>query len=213
MKMKELATVNESLPTPSTGNPFLDVAAEGGSAFGKIIKFNKGRWLCGDDEIPAGSEYICHIGSAMRGWVKFIDGKIVERRIGKIADGFKFAPREQLGDNKPVAWPEKDEKGAPRDPWAKQYFVPLVSIDGGQVFTFITGSKGGEIAIRSLCLVYGHRFDSNLPIIALKSSPFKHKVYGRVEAPDLAVVGWDGGHTPSAPHDIRDDDGFPSEAP
>jgi len=200
-----LATVDNSLPATSSGNPFLDLAAEGGNALGKIIKFNKGTWLCGDDEIQAGTKYVCHLDQAMRGWVKFIDGKIVERRIGKIADEFRFAPRDELGDTDPAAWPEKDEKGNPRDPWARQYFVPLVSIDGGQVFTFVTGSKGGEIAIRNLCLIYGHRFVNNRPIIALKKNSFKHKTFGRIETPELAVVGWEAGPTLPAVDDMYDD--------
>ena len=112
MKMKELATVNESLPTPSTGNPFLDVAAEGGSAFGKIIKFNKGRWLCGDDEIPAASEYICHIGSAMRGWVKFIDVRSSSDALARLPTGLSLRRANSLATTSPPRGPKRTSGAA-----------------------------------------------------------------------------------------------------
>jgi hypothetical protein len=41
--------------------------------------------------------------------------------------------------------------------------------------------------------VYGHNMrDGLLPIVALKTTSYKHKKYGRIEEPDLPVVGWHG---------------------
>jgi hypothetical protein len=93
--MKELATRNpDTLPatppaTPPAKNPYLALADDGGDNPGQFLKFVKGRWMIGDDKVEVGTEYVCHLNQAMRGWVKFEDNKVTNRVIGKIADGFK----------------------------------------------------------------------------------------------------------------------------
>ena len=92
-----------------------------------------------------------------------------------------------------ASWREKDADGKPRDPWVAQWFLPLINIENGEVVTFVTGSKGGIAAVSDLCRVYGHKKrDGLLPIVALKTRSYKHKQYGRIETPDLPIVGWDG---------------------
>jgi hypothetical protein len=153
----------------------------------------KGKYEIGDDEVPSGTEYIAHIDQTCRGWVKFEDSKVVGRYIGKIADGFRPQPREELSDADPKKWKEEDADGKPRDPWVKQWFVPLIGVEGNDFVTFVTGSHGGANAICNLLRVYGHRMaDGFLPIIALKTSSYKHKKYGRIEEPDFPIVGWHG---------------------
>ena len=45
-----------------------------------------------------------------------------------------------------------------------------------------------------MCRIYGHkRRDGLLPIVALKTRSYKHKKFGRIETPEFAIVGWDGG--------------------
>jgi len=60
--------------------------------FGKILKFNKGDWLVGEDEVPEGKEYIVYIDETARGWVKFVDKTPVDRRIVKVRDGHPPRP-------------------------------------------------------------------------------------------------------------------------
>lgn len=179
------------------GNPWLAVAQEdGGGAgnIGKLVKFVKGRWQVGDDVLREGSEYVAHIDQLVRGWVKFAGGKVVDRIVGKIADGFQPQPRDRLGDTDPKNWPEKDADGRPRDPWTLQWFLPLVGVETGEVLTFVSSSKGGATAIKELCAVYGRNDrDGLLPIVALKTRAYKHPNYGRIETPDFSIVGWDGG--------------------
>src|SRR5262245_9105675 len=89
-KMKVLAIKqSETLPAAPPTNPYLEVAAEGGDTPGQLLKFVKGKWKIGDDTVKESTEYLCHLDQAMRGWVKFEDGKVTNRVIGKIADGFR----------------------------------------------------------------------------------------------------------------------------
>jgi hypothetical protein len=202
-KMKEAAMrQQENLPAKQTAtavavalasNPFLEVAAEGGDNVGTLLKFTKGRWKIGDEAVKEGTEYVCHLPQAMRGWIKFEGGKVTDRRIGKIADRFPMPEREELGDNDPKRWTEKDAKGEPRDPWVKQYYLPLVSVASGELVTFVTGSHGGRTAVQDLCRVYGYKArPGELPIVALQVRSYKHEHYGTIENPKFAIVGWDG---------------------
>ena len=101
-----------------------------------------------------------------------------------------------LPDNDPKSWTEKDSKGEPRDPWVAQWFLPLIAVATGDVVTFVTGSKGGVAAVSNLCRAYGRRHrDGLLPIVALRIHSYKHKQYGRIETPDLPIVGWEGAPT------------------
>src|SRR5262245_22002160 len=47
-------------------------------------------------------------------------------------------------------------------------------------------ADGGDQVITNLCNIYGRKVsDGLLPIIALRSSGYKHKKYGRIEKPEL----------------------------
>lgn len=200
MTEKALKKTEETLPATHYENPWLEAASEAGNNL-KLLKFVKGKWEIGDDTVPDNTEFIALVDQIARGWVRFDDGKVTDQVIGKIADGCKPPQREELSDNDPASWLEKDANGAPRDPWVKQWCLPLVAVESGDVVTFVTGSKGGNAAVGNLCRVYGHKKrDGLLPIVALKTGSYKHKQYGRIETPDLPIVGWDGVPTvPTAP--------------
>jgi hypothetical protein len=186
------------LPATTYDNPWLEAAAEAGNPFGKLLKFVKGKWEIGDDEVPLGTEYIAHIDQLARGWVRFEDGKVTDFKIEKVADGIKLPTRDELPDNDPKKWTEKDADDQPRDPWVKQWYLPLIGVENNDFATFVSGSNGGDNAIGNLCRVYGHNMrDGLLPIVALKTTSYKHKKYGRIEEPDFPVVGWHG--TPRSP--------------
>src|SRR5262249_5475339 len=74
-KMKALAIKEtENLPaTPAPENPYLKIAAEGGDNPGQLLKFVKGKWMIGDEQVAIGTEYVCYLNQAMRGWTKFED--------------------------------------------------------------------------------------------------------------------------------------------
>jgi hypothetical protein len=84
---------------------------------------------------------------------------------------------------------EKDADGEPRDPWCRQWYLPLIAVESGTFLTFVTGSTGGDDAIGDLCRIYGNKM--RLPIVALKTRSYKHKKYGRIETPEFQIVRWD----------------------
>src|SRR5262245_37637208 len=198
----QIVKQESSVPATSYENPWLEAAAEAGNELGKLLKFVKGKYESGDDQVPEGTEFVAHVDQLVRGWVKFEDGKVTDQRVGKVADGFKLPSREDLSDTDSDKW-EKDASGKPRDPWVIQWYLPLVGVESGELVTFVTGSKGGIGAIGTLCRVYGRkRRNGLLPVVALKTRSYKHKTYGRIETPDLPIVGWDGAPTasPSTQH-------------
>lgn len=196
---KQLIEKQSTSPAFKYDNPWLEVAAENSGRIGKLLKFVKGKWKVGDDEVQIGTEYIAHIDQLAQGWIPFKNGEVVgDPIIVKVADGKKLPTRDELPDNNPKKW-EKDDNGKPRDPWAKQWYLPLVSVETGELHTYVTGSDGGDQVITNLCNVYGHKVnDGLLPIVALRSSGYKHKKFGRIEKPELPIVGWDGGTPPVA---------------
>jgi hypothetical protein len=178
----------------TTNNYFLQVAQEtqASELGGRLLKFVKGRFHVGDDEVPAGGEYIAHVNKLMRGYVKFFGGKLVEQRLGKVADGFGLPKRDELGDTDQTAW-ERDTSGSPRDPWCLQYYLPIENAESGEVLIFVTSSSGGRGAIGNLCNLFARNTDHGLPVIKLSSSSYRHRTFGRIDTPDFPVLRWQGG--------------------
>jgi hypothetical protein len=174
---------------------FLRAASEMQSqALGTLLKFSKGKYFIGDDEVT-GQERIAHVPAAVYGFVKFWDGKPVAQRIGRIADGFQLPDRDDLGDNDKKEW-QRDSTGKEKDPWSKQYYVPMEDIDSGEITTFVTGSDGGEKALGKLFDAFARNVrngQNGLPVIKLLSGSYRHREFGRIETPDFQVVSWDGG--------------------
>jgi len=212
-KIQKQALQKQKVTTPTVqyDNPWLEAAAEAGSEFGKILKFAKGEWQIGEDAVPGGTEYIAYIDEAARGQMKFEDHTVTDRRIVKMRDG-KPPARESLGDNDPSQWEVDETTGKPRDPWVMQWLLPMSPVDAeGDLTVFATSSKGGIAAIGTLCQVYGRSPRNGLlPIVALKTRSYKHRVHGKIQTPDLPIVGWHGtATTPAAPAAAPVDDEIP----
>jgi hypothetical protein len=199
MSNNSLELLKETKTISKPDNPWLEVSNELGS-FGKILKFNKGLWEVGDDEIAEGTQYVVLIDQVAREWVKFEDSAPTKRLRFPIADGVPPPPREQLGDTDKSKW-EVDDDGKPRDPWTLQWQLGMVPVGAlGDLVVFTTSSKGGESCIVNLCGIYGRSpRNGMLPIVALKTRSYKRKTYGKIQTPDLLIVGWDTGGAPSIP--------------
>ena len=186
--------MNNQLPAKQEdlANRFLKVAKETSSeGIGRLLKFIKGKFFVGDDEIPIGHECIAHVSELARGWVKFEDGAVVEQQIGKVAEDFQPAARDELGDTDSDQW-ETDSSGKPRDPWVFQFYLPLEDAETGEIVVFVASSHGGRGAIGKLCNIFGRNASKGLPIIRLNTSAYKDKLYGRIETPEFPVVSWTG---------------------
>jgi hypothetical protein len=146
-KQESEKPMTTSLPAKHT-NAFIEAAEESKGRLGPMLKFIKGRYSIGDDEVATDREYVAHMGGVMKAWVRFDGGKVVDQRIGKVSDGFKWGDREELGDSDENGW-ERDGSGKPRDPWSKQYYLPLEDLETGDLVVFVTGSEGGRGAVNT----------------------------------------------------------------
>jgi hypothetical protein len=174
-------------------NTALAIAAaareEGANELGKLLKFSKGHYLVGTEEIPVGQEFVAHVEHWTRGWVKFKRGELVERKVGRVADGFVVPQREELDDNDSSTW-ETDTRGEPQDPWSAQSYLPLED-ETGEILTFVSGSVGGRQAVSRLAGRAARQMATmGLPIIKLGIESYKHPNYGRIDKPDFQIIGW-----------------------
>lgn len=167
----------------------LAAAEEEGSGVGRLLKYSKGHYFANEDEVPIGTKLIAHTRQFTRGWVKFVGGRLVEQKIGRVIDGFALPPREDLGDTDESAW-EMGNDGRPRDPWVKQLYLPFEYPETREVLTFVTGTAGGRTAVRSLVTSATRTADRGSAIVKLATRTQKHSQYGRIEHPDFQIVGW-----------------------
>jgi hypothetical protein len=168
-------------------------AAQGDSGFEKLLKFKKGKYSIGDDDVPLGHKYLAHTSQWTLCWIKFIDGRVADRRMGKVADGYRLPKREDLDDNDPATW-EVGLDGKPQDPWCFQYLLPLEDLKTGEVAIFTTSSIGGRRGVADLCKAYGNRAKKGLrglPIVKLSFVDMPTKAWGPVPRPDFIIDGWD----------------------
>jgi hypothetical protein len=129
-------------------------AAQDDAGLGKILKFKKGNYLIGDDEIPLGTKFIVHTNAWVKMWIKFVNNKVADRKVYRVALGEKPPVREELDDLDKTLWPDGID-GEPADPWTLQYMMPFENISSGEIVIFTTPSKGGRRAVSDLCLAYG----------------------------------------------------------
>lgn len=173
----------------------------------RILKFTKGRFEIGAD-LVTNRTYIVPMDQLRVGWVKFGGGKVVDERLGKVADGFIEAERDTLGDLDENAW-EIDMARRPRDPWVLTNQLPLVDQESGAVAVFVTNSRGGLDAVAGLADIYARNLHLGLPIVRLAVDSYEHKSFGRIEVPTFPVIGWDASGVVTPEIEIKSIDGPP----
>src|SRR5262249_55941479 len=172
----------------------IEAAAREDAGFEKILKFKKGEYFIGEDEIALGTEFLAHTVGWVKCWIKFLNGEVAERKLYRVALGEKPPLREDLDCRDEDEWPAglDDE---PADPWVFQYLLPLENLESGEVVIFVTSSFGGRRAIADLCDGYTKRAKKaryGQPIIKLAKADFVTKKFGKVPRPLFEVVSWDG---------------------
>jgi hypothetical protein len=168
-------------------------AAQEDAGFEKILKFKKGEYFIGEDEIPLGTKYLAHAAAWTKCWIKFTDGEVAERKMYRVALGEKPPVREDLDERNEDEWSEGLD-GKPADPWVYQYLLPLEDMDTGEVVIFVTSSYGGKRAIADLCDAYAKRTKKTgcgQPIIKLAKTDMPTKKFGKVPRPLFEVDRWD----------------------
>jgi hypothetical protein len=154
-----------------------------------LLKFKKGKYYAGEKEVPIGTKYLAYCANWAQGWVKFDKDEVVERRLGKVADGYVPPEREELDATDKSEWQSVD--GTPRDPWVFQNYLPLENVDTGERLLFVSSSIGGKMAIGALCNRYARNIVKGLPTISLGVGAFSSKKYGETLRPDFPIVGWE----------------------
>ena len=172
----------------------IETAAREDAGFEKILKFKKGEYSIQDQSIPLGTEYLAHTSAWTKCWIKFADGKVVERKVYRVALGEKPPGREELDDLDRDEWPEGLD-GEPSDPWVYQFLLPLEIMATGEVIVFVTASRGGRTAVADLCTNYVKRAkkvaNGGQPIIKLSKADMTSPRFGKVPRPLFEIVCWD----------------------
>ena len=126
---------------------------------GSLMKFSKGDYLAGEEgkAIETGTTVTANLDELLAGWIKWKEGKPVEQRMVRVADGVPPPRRDDLGDEDPTSW-ELDNNGQAKDCWQFTNYLPLMNAEG-ELFTFTTSSRGGLSAVADLSRRYGrHRY-------------------------------------------------------
>lgn len=182
---------------PQHPNPFEAFGNAATRSAHPLLKFSKGDYLFGQDseEMPMGTELVAVMDEFRTGMIKWTEGAPSERLMGLVGDGFVPPRRAELGDTDKEAW-EKDDRGDPKDPWQLSNELPMVMReDTGNVFLFVTSSRGGLSALGELCKAYGRRMRTHpdeYPVIRLDFGSYMHpnKNFGRIKFPKFEIVAW-----------------------
>jgi hypothetical protein len=191
-----------NLPATTTGTAVVDRSQDPLEQFansvaqtGQPLKFSKGRWFTGfgDNEKPAdGLQLVADVPAIMLGWRKWVNKKIVDARVGYIADGFRPAARHDLDDLDEQTW-ERNSRGDAQDPWSLGTFLRLTD-DNGEDYIYAAVSKGGQKAIWNLLQAFVKRRKTNpeccTPVVALEADSYRHRDFGKVDTPKLTIVDW-----------------------
>jgi len=184
---------------PPEKNPWERYAddVQGNRIIGEMLKFSKGEWNVGRDmiEVKPGTRLIAGIDSMQIGWMKWVDGKPADTRMGYLRDDYKVARRTELPDTDREEWPADDRNGQPRDPWQFSNRFILFDPKVKQLFTFPTQSAGGVDACGNLAALYGKHVRAKpreLPVVALERSSYMHpnREFGKIYKPVFKLVGW-----------------------
>jgi hypothetical protein len=168
-------------------------AANEDAGFEKLLKFKKGVYTTDANVVEWGTELLAHCVGWTKCWIKFEDGKVIERKMYRVAEGRRPPDREQLDDVQLVG--VKDPKtGLSKDPWVYQYLLPMED-KSGEVMWFVTSSIGGKRAVADLCKSYSRRSQrighSEQPVIKLSGAVMPTKMFGDVPRPLFEIIGWD----------------------
>ena len=108
---------------------------------------------------------------------------------------------DKLNSEIPQAQWEPDREGKPRPPWQQVWFIYLVRLSDGALFTHMNGTLGCRIGVRELAdrvEVTTALRGPVIPVVTLGSKPFKTKM-GIKQRPHFAIVEWRPFGPPSAP--------------
>ncbi|MGY3278157.1 hypothetical protein [Bradyrhizobium sp. S3.7.6] len=205
--MNALTNTNQTgIAVDQDFDPFSAYGATAGTRIiGKLLKFNKGDWLVGQngDIMQEGTELAANMNELLVGWIKWKDKKPAEQLLVPLIDSvaamkrgdLAMAKREALGDTDESQW-ETDDDGKPQDPWQQTNYL-LFKVPGlddqDALFTFTASSRGAINAVKALCTDFGKQkrmwARGEMPVVKLLVDKYKHDKYGWVKIPLFKIVG------------------------
>jgi len=182
--------------TPAEIDPFDAFGNEFGGQthiHGHLLRFTKhGDYKYGQDqeEMDEGTRMLAYLPGLMKGMVKWEDQRPVKHLIGLVAEGFQPPLREELGDHDKSKW--RELSGQQIDPWQFTAYLPMLD-DQGELYTFVTSSKGGLGTLSELSKSFARRrkmHPNDIPIVKLLRRSYQHAEFGETFAPVFRVDGW-----------------------
>jgi hypothetical protein len=142
------------------------------------------------DPIDPHARFLCNMQELHRGWIKMVKGKPVDRKIGRVFDGYTPPPREELDDYEEHCWPIND-KGKPEDPWKPVTYLPMRWVDTDEIVVFGPFAKTQRTAVGDFVRVY-QRAERNgrYPVVVIKVRDFTNQSKGRTYVPVFEIVDW-----------------------
>ena len=193
----DLKTATSSAPAIQQDiDPFEEFANQHGrQSFinGDLLRFTKhGIYKAGQEqeEIEEGTRMLAFMPGLMKGQVRWENNSPVKHLVGLVVEGFKPPARETLGDLDQDKWPKLG--GKPNDPWQFTFYLPLLD-ESGQLYTYVTASKGGEQTLGDLVKKYVNNKKMHpdlVPIVKLNRTSYDHPEYGETFKPLLKIDGW-----------------------
>ena len=189
--MNQIIKPEDHLPATECASPWGEIAAEHGHQ--TLLKYVKGEWSIGEEEVPLGTKYVAFIDELACGFIKFNEDAAPDVHLSKVKFGRDKLPKRcDCGDVDESEW-EVGDNGNPVDPWQPIMQLPLSPVDHiGELVVFSAiGTGGARSAVADLCGIYDRSPRHGLlPIIALGTSSYMHKKYGRVHEPVLKLDSW-----------------------
>lgn len=196
-EMNAVTEVNQGGAVAVQGgyDPFAAYGQEAAAGSGNYLKFSKGEWLLGqnDTELELGRLLAANMEELSIGWIRWQDGKPVERRMNLLVSGVRPERREDLGYTDQTQWDVDDETGQPKDPWNFTNELPLADPETGEQMTYSASSKGGIGCIGNLCKAFSKGRAANaalIPVLELGRDSYKHAKYGKTYVPVLSITDW-----------------------
>jgi hypothetical protein len=160
---------------------------------GDLLRYTKhGEYKAGQDQVkvPEGTKMLAYLPSLKRGYVKWHDSMPVATVMGLVSEGYQPPPREELGDLDEDEWELLNDR--PIDPWQVTNHLVMCDVEGN-IYTFVSSSKGGLSAVGELSKAYAMRRrmkPDEIPVIELQGRSYIHKDYGETFAPQFKIIGW-----------------------
>jgi hypothetical protein len=145
-----------------------------------------------DTELPAHAKLAAIIPEIKIGYIDWEDGQNVSDAWINITEADKMKElRQSLGKLDQEQWPERDQRGKPKDPFRESVRLPLFWINERKPLMFTSSSTTGYRAVRHLvkeCLKHA-QFDQ-VAIITIEVASYQHQQYGDVFYPIFNIVNW-----------------------